>query len=177
MEYKVIRHHRRKQTVISVNPMGQVSVKTGIFTSDKAIKEYINKNLKWIETQKEYFANKYHHRIIINKNDIKSVKKEFYPEIKRITDKYAQLMNVNPKHIKITSAENRWGSCSADKAICYSYRCAFLSQRCKEYIVVHELSHIKELNHSKNFYNVVKEYMPDYKEAEKELDGYYIHAE
>lgn len=177
MEYTVSRHHRRKRLVISVNPMGQVNVKAGAFTTDRTIEEYVNKNLKWIETQKEYFANKYHHRITVSKNDVPLIKKQLFAEMKAITEKYAQIMEVHPKHVKITSAEKRWGSCGADKAICYSYRCAFLSQRCKEYIVVHELSHIKELNHSKDFYNVVKKYMPEYKEAEKELDGYYIHAE
>ena len=94
-----------------------------------------------------------------------------------LVQKYADIMGVEAKGVKITSAEKRWGSCSSKNTICFSYRCAFLSQKCKEYIVIHELSHISEFNHSKKFYDVVERYMPDYKSAEKELDGYYIHLQ
>jgi len=175
MEYKILRHHKRKKLLITVNAMGEVIVKAGIHTSEKYIENFVNSKLDWIENRKKYFAAKFHTRVAVNKAEIPDLKKQLLPEMIQLTGKYAEIMGVAPKSIKITSAQKRWGSCGTDNAICYSYQCAFLSRRCKEYIVVHELSHIKEHNHSPNFYNVLKTYLPDYKDREKELTGYYIH--
>jgi len=177
MEYKIERHHRRKRIVITVAVTGEVTVKVGCFTTEKAIERAVEVNSVWIKKQQQYFEEIYHHRIIIRKEDVSNIKKQLFSQMKELTDKYAEIMGVNPKSIKITSANTRWGSCGADASICYSCRCVYLSQRCKEYIVIHELSHIKEHNHSKNFYTVLEKYMPDYKDAKKELDGYYIHIE
>ncbi len=82
---------------------------------------------------------------------------------------YANLMNVIPTKLNITHAKKRWGSCSYKNSTSFSHRVMLLPDDLIDYIVVHELSHIKEKNHSKNFYNVVEKYLPDYKEREKKL--------
>ena len=177
MEYKIIRHHKRKNLLITVNPMREVTVKAGLRTTDEYIENFVKAKTDWIIKQQKYFENKYHHRITVNKEQLLNIKKELLPQMAALVQRYAEIMGVEAKGVKITSAEKRWGSCSSKNTICFSYRCAFLSQKCKEYIVIHELSHISEFNHSKKFYDVVERYMPDYKSAEKELDGYYIHLQ
>ena len=177
MEYKIIRHHKRKNLLITVNPMGEVTVKAGLRTTDDYIANFVKAKTDWIIKQQKYFENKYHSRISVKKDDIPHIKKALLPEMTAIVERYAVIMGIKPKGIKITAAEKRWGSCSSKNTICFSYRCAFLSQRCKEYIAVHELSHISEFNHSEKFYKLVEKYMADYKSAEKELDGYYIHLQ
>ena len=157
--------------------MGEVAVKAGPFTPLKFIDNFVNTNAEWIEKQKQYYVQKYHTRIIVTKAERDLAKNQLLPQMTSLVHQYAHIMGVEPKSVKITVAEKRWGSCSGRDTICFSYRCDFLSQRCKEYIVIHELSHLKEFNHSKEFYKIVKTYMPDYKQAEKELDGYYIHTE
>ena len=66
--------------------------------------------------------------------------------------------------MKITSAARRWGSCSAKNSICYSFRVMRLPPALREYIVVHELAHIRVKNHSAAFYAEVGRYLPDYKQ-------------
>lgn len=175
MEYNILRDHRRKRMVIVVTPTGEIIVKAGKFTSDNKIDEFVRKNTAWIEKQKKYFETLYHHRITVTSEEREIAKKQLLPVMRDLVEQYSVKMDVVPKSVKITVAEKRWGSCGADSSVCFSYRCAYLSQKCREYIVVHELSHIKEHNHSKNFYAVLEQYMPDYKTAEKELEGYYIH--
>lgn len=175
MEYKIIRHHNRKRLIITVNPTGEIVVKAGRYTTEKQIEDFVTKNISWIEKWQKHYEAVYHTKITVTEEERKQIKKQLMPQMKEIVERYSTLMGVEPKSVKITVAEKRWGSCGPDKALCFSYRCAFLSQRCKEYIVIHELSHIKEFNHSKRFYSVVAQYMPDYEEAEKELEGYYIH--
>lgn len=163
--------------MITVSPLGEVTVKAGIFTSDKYIEAFVNSKKGWIEKQQKYFADKYHHRIQVTKEERDSLKKQFLPIMEELVFKYSRIMNVTVKSVKITVAEKRWGSCGRDGAICFSYRAALVSQKCREYLVVHELCHIKHFNHSKDFYNEIEKYIPDYRDAEKELDGYYIHIE
>ncbi|MBR6518544.1 MAG: M48 family metallopeptidase [Oscillospiraceae bacterium] len=177
MEYKVIRHHKRRKLVLTVSVDGKVTVKAGIFTSDKYIETFVNSKKDWIEKQQQYFADKYHHRIQVTKEERDNLKKQLLPDMEELVFKYSRMMNVKPKSVKITVAEKRWGSCGRDGAICFSYRAALVSQKCREYLVVHELCHIKHFNHSKDFYNEIEKYIPDYRDAEKELDGYYIHIE
>jgi len=177
MEYKIIRHHKRKRLLITVSVTGEVAVKAGPFTSEKYIEAFVESQKEWIEKQREYFAKTYHHRVLVTKDQREIMKKQLLPVMKELVHKYADIMDVKIKSVKITSAERRWGSCGKDGAICFSYRLALVSQRCREYMAIHELSHIKQFNHSKEFYAEIERYMPDYKEVEKELHGYYIHLE
>lgn len=83
--------------------------------------------------------------------------------------KYAELMQVVPVKIRINSAKTRWGSCSGKNSINFSWRLILANERCVDYVVVHELAHIAEHNHSPRFWAVVSRYMPDYKEQNKAL--------
>ena len=76
-------------------------------------------------------------------------------------------MGVHPKGIKITSARKRFGSCGPNDTICFSWRLMTYPKEAVDYVIVHELSHLVERNHSSKFYDVVRKYMPDYKEREK----------
>ena len=69
-------------------------------------------------------------------------------------------------NIKITSAEKRWGSCTGKKTLNFSWRIIMLPSDVIEYIVIHELAHLKELNHSKKFWEEVKLLLPDYKDRQ-----------
>ena len=174
MEYKIIRHHKRRRLLITVDITGEVVVKAPLLVSEKYIDDFVNSKSDWIYKQQEYYKDKYHHRIVLTKEERDNLKKQILPEIETLIKKYSQIMNVSPASVKITVAEKRWGSCSSKNTVCFSYKVALLSQRCKEYIVIHELSHLSQFNHSKKFYETVAKYMPDYKEAEKELAGYHI---
>jgi len=90
---------------------------------------------------------------------------------------YMAKCNVSFKNIRVTSAEKRWGSCSGDNSINFSYRVVMAPIFVIDYIVVHELCHILEHNHSKNFWNHVINVMPNYKEAKEWLksNGYMLH--
>ena len=174
MEYKIIRHHKRRRLLVTVDITGEVTVKAPLFVTEKYIEDFVNSKQSWINKQKEYYQNKYHHRIVLTKEERDNLKKQIMPEMRAMVERYSKIMNVEPQSVKITSAEKRWGSCSSKSTICFSYKVALLSQKCKEYIVIHELSHLSQFNHSQKFYETVAKHMPDYKEAEKELDGYYI---
>lgn len=91
-------------------------------------------------------------------------------DIKRLVLKWSKKMNLYPKTVKLNKAEKRWGSCNyTTKTLNFTIRNAMLVDWAQEYIVIHELAHLKHPNHSEKFWNFVESFMPDYKQAEEYL--------
>ncbi len=78
-------------------------------------------------------------------------------------------MKASYSRISVRGQKTRWGSCSSRSALSFNWRLLAAPQRVLEYIVVHELAHLKHRNHSKKFWSLVREHCPDYKEWEKWL--------
>jgi len=81
----------------------------------------------------------------------------------------SERMAVAPTAVKINRALTRWGSCSAKKSLNFSWRLIQAPDDVIDYVVVHELAHIKELNHSPRFWAIVEGVMPEYREQKAKL--------
>lgn len=77
---------------------------------------------------------------------------------------YAASMGVEPQSIKVMELKNRWGSCSVKGVINFHWKCAMLPLSVLDYVIVHELAHIKEAHHSPLFWRIVEKVMPGYDE-------------
>jgi predicted metal-dependent hydrolase len=82
---------------------------------------------------------------------------------------FSGIMGLRPGNIRINSAKTRWGSCSRKGDVNFTYRLMFVPEELIDYVVVHELAHLKEMNHSARFWSVVEGIMPDYKARRKKL--------
>ena len=91
------------------------------------------------------------------------------PVILPIVESYAKKMQLYPSKIAFRFNKTRWGSCSYKNSINFNYYLAKLPIDLIEYVVVHELAHIKHKNHSKAFWSLVEYYMPDMKYRRKKL--------
>lgn len=100
---------------------------------------------------------------------IKIYKKLALQFIKPRVDYFANIMGVTPSAVKISSAVHRWGSCSGRGNLNFSWRLIMAPQENVDYVVVHELAHLKEFNHSDKFWKIVSHVLPDYKKREKLL--------
>ncbi len=83
-----------------------------------------------------------------------------------------QAAGVIPKKIQISAADTRWGSCSAHKHISFSWKLIQCPVECVDYVIGHELSHIKEMNHSPEFWKHVEKLIPDYRKTRKLLNSF-----
>ena len=90
-------------------------------------------------------------------------------ELTEKTLDFAKRMSVTTAAVKIGNAKYRWGSCSAKKSINYSWRLIMADDDLIDYVVVHELAHITEMNHSERFWAIVESVFPDYRERKKRL--------
>ena len=86
---------------------------------------------------------------------------------RKISDRvayYAVRMGVEPRSVKITSAKTRFGSCSPKNGLCFSTRLIPHSDAAIDYVVVHELAHIRQKNHGAAFYREIEKILPDYRD-------------
>lgn len=100
-------------------------------------------------------------------------KKMLRPVIKARVQHWAEIMKVTPSSVKINGAMKRWGSCSGKNALNFSWMLAMADKDAVDYVVVHELAHISEKNHSERFWAIVQPILPDYKATKKKLDLLY----
>ena len=84
-------------------------------------------------------------------------------ELKKSIDDYSQKMNLYPKAVSFRSQKTRWGSCSQEGHVSLNWRLAAAPPECLDYVVVHELCHLKYMNHSQKFWQLVERYSPHWK--------------
>lgn len=96
-------------------------------------------------------------------------KNEAYRIIAERTGVYSARYGFSPKQVKISSARTRWGSCSPDGTLNFTWRLVMAPLEVIDYVVVHELSHLRVKNHSNRFWQEVEKILPEYKDRRKWL--------
>ncbi|MDR1573936.1 MAG: M48 family metallopeptidase [Clostridiales Family XIII bacterium] len=110
----------------------------------------------------------------LTSGQIKAVCARIYRRLAKIhlterASHFAQSMRVAPAAVKINGAKTRWGSCSAKKSLNFSWRLLMADDAVIDYVVVHELAHITEMNHSTRFWAIVESVLPDCRERRNRL--------
>jgi len=82
---------------------------------------------------------------------------------------YVETTGLKPVSVKITEARKRWGSCGSKGTVNFSWRLIMAPMEVIDYVIVHELAHIGQLNHSKAYWRLVADILPDYQKREKWL--------
>jgi predicted metal-dependent hydrolase len=176
IKYSIRRHRRARRVSITVRHTGDVVVTLPLlapaFTADKFVRE----KLPWIEATQRRMKKRFENKIVIKqtrKNYLDSKKKA----LEFITERlgyYNKFYNFKIGRISIKNHKSRWGSCSSKGNLNFNYTLVHLPQELADYVVVHELCHIKELNHSQKFWNLVAQTIPDYKARRAILKKKYI---
>ena len=162
MKYEIKRSDRR--TVAITIKDGNVILRAPKRLSDKDAEKIINSHLEWITSKLSDYEKKKGVRLDLTDKEVALLRKSAKKYFTKKTDEYSKIMNLEYGRITITGAKTRFGSCSSKGNISYSYRLMLYPEPAREYVVVHELSHLVEMNHSKKFYAVIEKYLPDYKE-------------
>lgn len=167
MQYEILRSSRRT-VAISIKE-GRVILRAPFTLSDKEAEKIIKNNEKWILSKLEKYEIRKANMPELTEEKIKELRKYAKIYFKQQTERFSKIMNLDYGRITITGAKTRFGSCSSKGNISFSYRLMLYPEAAREYVVVHELAHLVEMNHSKHFYNIIESYLPDYKERRKIL--------
>ena len=143
-------------------------------------KDLINRKKEWIESSIQKMSEKSLNEdefLLLgetkNYNDynIKNIDKFYRAEIEKIlpqkVEEYSKKMNLFPTSISYRKNKRTWGSCNYKNGLNFNILLMKFPIEVMEYVIIHELSHIKHKNHSKDFWNLVSFYCPNYKEVEK----------
>lgn len=166
-EYTVIRS-RRRSLAVQVDKNCKITVRAPFFVSQKEIEAFMADKKEWLENAIITQRDKAKKQKIYSDEEIKNLRqkaKEILPEKVKY---YSDLMGVVPTAVKVNSAKTRYGSCSGKNSINFSLYLMDKDERFIDYVVVHELAHIKHHNHSKEFYAFVEKFVPDYKDIVKQ---------
>lgn len=168
IDYTLIRSARKTMS-LEVTREGEVIVRAGNRVSLERIESFVAGHEKWIEKarlRQSERAEKYPEPTEEERERLIKLAKAVLPQKVK---QYALLMGVEPARIAITGAEKRFGSCSGKNRICFSWRLMRYPEAAVDYVVVHELAHIRHKNHGGDFYAFIENILPDYKEREKLL--------
>jgi predicted metal-dependent hydrolase len=105
----------------------------------------------------------------ISGNTDKYLKELFILESTKFLDKYSALLWIAYHKLSVRKLKSKWGSCTHINNISLNLNLVHLDKKFLEYVVVHEISHLKEKNHSSRFWDLVNKFYPDYKEIRREL--------
>lgn len=159
MEYKIV-YSKIKNIYIQIKD-GEVIVKAPKRVSKKEIDKIVKEKEAWIKKTLEKTEKKENKEKLYTDEEFRVIVQDAANELIRET-------GLVPNKVRIRDIKYAWGSCSANKNITISYKLIRYSRQAIRYVILHELCHIKYMNHSKDFWNLVATYMPNYKEVKKE---------
>lgn len=168
MDYHLIRTSR-KTLALEITRDGALVVRAPFFVSRKRIESTLREKERWIrQTQAKLQLRE--KAAVLSLEEAKELKKRakdtFPSRLRYLSEKYALPYG----KLTITSARTRFGSCSAKNDIALSYFLAYYPDEAIDYVMVHELCHTKEHNHSKAFYEKLEQMMPDWKKRKALLN-------
>ena len=176
-EYQVIRSARKTMT-LEVRRDGNVIVRAPLRTGLPRIKRFVNQKQEWVlgclERTKEYREQKPLSADLSESKRNVYIRKAKETITKRVSY-FARLMGVSYRNITIREQKTRWGSCSSEGNLNFHWKLVLMPPEVLDYVVVHELAHRKEMNHSRKFWAEVKNVLPDYEKRRKwlkEFGGY-----
>lgn len=161
--YEIIRSSR-KTLAIQVDSKCNITVRAPYNVTQKEIDYFLNDKKNWLEKTIIKQREKQSSRKEYSNEEIDALRKKAKAVLPEKVKWYSEIMRVTPTAVRINSAKTRYGSCSGKNSINFSFYLMDKDERFIDYVVVHELAHIKHHNHSKDFYSFIERFMPDYKQ-------------
>ena len=165
--YRVIRS-ARKTISIRITPEGQVEVRCPTGIRNDEIRRFVESKSDWIQA---HLADVQSRPVLpkLTQTQVRQLARQALDYIPRRVDYFAPLIGVTYGGITIRNQRTRWGSCSSKGNLNFNCLLMLAPPEVIDYVVVHELCHRRELNHSDRFWSLVEQILPDYKQRQKWL--------
>ena len=173
MEYELIRS-RRKSLAVEIRPDGTILVRAPLRLPRREIERFLEEKSDWIQSHRAKVLRRRAQEeanpvSALTKEQLRTLKKRAQAAITERVEYYAPIVGVTYGNITIRSQKTRWGSCSASGNLNFNCLILLAPPQVLDYVVVHELCHRKQMNHSPKFWAEVERILPDYKSSVKWL--------
>lgn len=166
----ILKRSKRKSISVEISREANVIVRAPLKMTVKDIEAFLNSKSEWIDkhlsAMKEKLVTMPRKLSETEKNELKKNAKIV---ITNRVEYFAKIMGVDYNRISIKFQKTRFGSCSTNKNLNFNALVALMPSEILDYVIVHELSHLKEMNHSKQFWREVAKVIPEYKAKRKWL--------
>lgn len=162
----------RKSFCLEVNPNLCVKLRAPRFATKKQIESFYLSHEKWLEEKLEEMKKRASEKEKTKKlsaEQIEDLKKRALEVIPKKAEMFAAVIGVTFGKITIKKQKTCWGSCSSKKNLSFNCLLMLFDERVLDYVIVHELCHLKYMNHSRSFWNEVGKYIPDYNQIREIL--------
>ncbi len=165
MNIEIIKSDRKSISIEIKNDL-RIIVRAPLYMTKKQIEKFINEKADWINKNLELVKGRAESKqklVKFTDVDIKAMTNEAKKIIPKRVKHFATIMGVRYNRIAIKHQATRWGSCSAKGNLNFNCLLVLCPPEIRDYVIIHELCHLKELNHSERFWNEVAKYCPEYK--------------
>lgn len=162
---RVRRSKVAKNMRLSVGSSGILHITVPRFLPIVLVKKFVLENADWVLRH----IRKVQSREVLKVRKYIEAKEESRKFIESRLNYYATEYGFKFNRVSIRNQKSRWGSCSAKRNLNFNYRLLFLPIHLADYVIVHELCHLKEMNHSREFWKLVGGILPDYRERRRDL--------
>lgn len=169
VEYTLRVSARAKRMRLAIYCDGAFVVTVPRTMNQNMIEKFIIQKSRWILEKMDYFKSAPGFGFTSSLNDFQVYKDEALELAERRIAHFNKIYRFNFNKINIKNQKTRWGSCSRKQNLNFNYKIALLPSRLSDYIIVHELCHLGQFNHSPKFWNLVEKALPDYLEIGREL--------
>lgn len=171
ISYQII-YARRKTMSIQITRDGDVVVRCPVGTSEKTVREFVSSHRQWLEIHYKSARERLERRPMMTEAQVKVYREKARLVLAKKTEYWAEKMGVTYGRITIRQQATRWGSCSAKGNLNFNWTLILAPEELQDYVVVHELAHRMQMNHSPAFWELVKAQLPDYLERRQKLRFY-----
>jgi len=169
MEHYEIIRSARKTVGLEVTREGKLLVRAPYGVSGKEIERIVASHEAWIQRSLERQEQRRERHPEPDTEEKARLIARAKAELPGKVAQYAARMGVTPAGVTITGAQKRFGSCSGKNRLCFAWRLMAYPEAAIDYVVVHELAHIRYKNHGREFYAFIESVLPDYRERERLL--------
>ena len=166
VSYQIIRSDRT-MIAIQILPDGKVLVRAPKRMRMDDIRRFVDSKAEWIEKHLSNRTSQKQQKF--TEEEMKALREKARILLTERVQHFAPLIGVTYNQISIRAQHTRWGSCSSKGNLNFNCLLALVPMEVLDYVVVHELCHRKELNHSDRFWNEIAKILPDYKVRKKWL--------
>ena len=160
---------KRRSISAIVNNDGVIEVRTPHGVSDEFVREFLSSKAERILQMIDRHRQLSDYEEYLGDAGLSLLMEKAEAVIPGMVEYFSGIMGVKPARVRINSAKTRFGSCSGKGSLNFSCRVMAYSHKAVDYVVLHELAHLVHMNHSRDFWRLVEKYMPDYKDAKREL--------